>query len=346
MSTKSARTTNMKMIVCDPEAEAGSHHCWPSTNIQTHRGGAQLLPRHTTCSRSHKLLVSSQTNYLPSSLSTQGLLISCASWGLSPPTFTRTRKPSIMQKLVRLSQGNHEINWRLDGGVYSLSWILSCSTSRPGHTCVTAPRTPMCHPSSTTSLTSSLAISSVRTKSYKGSWRRNWISRVKSTSPLPWSFLSSTRRTSRESALYPHVLHYYWRSPWRQDSGGHHGRFDKGFGDGIHITNFSKGHSHQPWPCGCTQVCCVRFVLGTLVWGAPAQYGHCRDWWGQEIRCVHWHQRLNEDVNAFFWINETHYLQCLLLSLVCWLWDSIWMIVTLILARCFSSLFSSLYTYT
>jgi len=48
----------------------------------------------------------------------------------------------------------------------------------------------------------------------------------------------------------------------------------------------------------------------------------------------------------FFWINETHYSQCLLLSLVCWLWDSIWMIVTLTLARCFSSVFFSLYTYT
>jgi len=47
----------------------------------------------------------------------------------------------------------------------------------------------------------------------------------------------------------------------------------------------------------------------------------------------------------FFWINETHYLQCLLLSLVCWLWDSIWIIVTSTLARCFSSLFFSLYTY-
>ena len=41
-----------------------------------------------------------------------------------------------------------------------------------------------------------------------------------------------------------------------------------------------------------------------------------------------------------------NYLQCLLLSLVCWLWDSIWMIVTLTLARCFSSLFFSLCTYT
>jgi len=48
----------------------------------------------------------------------------------------------------------------------------------------------------------------------------------------------------------------------------------------------------------------------------------------------------------FFWINEIHFLQCLLLSLVCWLWDSIWMIVTLTLARCFSSLFFSVYTYT
>jgi len=40
-----------------------------------------------------------------------------------------------------------------------------------------------------------------------------------------------------------------------------------------------------------------------------------------------------EDVINFFWINETHYLQCLLLSLVCWLWDSIWMVVMLALAR-------------
>ena len=47
----------------------------------------------------------------------------------------------------------------------------------------------------------------------------------------------------------------------------------------------------------------------------------------------------------FFSINETHYLQCILLSLVCWLWDSIWMIVTVTLAR-FSSLLCSLYTYT
>ena len=47
----------------------------------------------------------------------------------------------------------------------------------------------------------------------------------------------------------------------------------------------------------------------------------------------------------FFWINKTHYLQCLLLSLVCWLWNSIWMIVTS-LACCFLSLFFSLYTYT
>ena len=30
------------------------------------------------------------------------------------------------------------------------------------------------------------------------------------------------RITSRESALHPHALHYYRRSPWRQDSGGHH----------------------------------------------------------------------------------------------------------------------------
>jgi len=55
-----------------------------------------------------------------------------------------------------------------------------------------------------------------------------------------------------------------------------------------------------------------------------------------------------EDVlgEIFFGINETYYLQCLLLSLICWLWDSIWMVVTLTLARCFSSLFFSLYTYT
>jgi len=137
-----------------------------------------------------------------------------------------------MTKFVRLSQGNHRVNWtpwsRLARGVYSLSLILSCSTStRPSDTSVTVQSTPMCPPNSTTSLDPSLAISSVRTgtKSCKVSWRRK-ISMI------------------------------------------------------------------------------------------------------------------------FFWINETHYLQCLLLSLVCWLWDSIWMIVTLTLARCFLSLFSSLYTYT
>jgi len=51
----------------------------------------------------------------------------------------------------------------------------------------------------------------------------------------------------------------------------------------------------------------------------------------------------------FFRINETHYLQFLLLSLVRWLWNSIWKTsVTVILVRCFSALFFSLcmYTYT
>ena len=50
----------------------------------------------------------------------------------------------------------------------------------------------------------------------------------------------------------------------------------------------------------------------------------------------------------FFGINETHYLECLVLSLVCWLGlrDSIWMIVPLTLARCFSSLFLSLSIHT
>ena len=76
-----------------------------------------------------------------------------------------------MPKLVRLSQGNRRIKltpWsRLVGGVYSLFLILSCSTSRPCVTYVTVQSSPMCHPSSTTSLTSSLAISSVRAKSRK-----------------------------------------------------------------------------------------------------------------------------------------------------------------------------------
>jgi len=145
-----------------PETEEGSHCCCPSTKPSG--WGTTLSPRHTTCPRSHELLVSSQTNYLPSSLSTRSLLSLCA----STPTSTRARKPSIMLKLVRLSQGNHGINWtawsRLVSGVYSLSLILSFSTStRPGDTCVTAPSTPMCPPRSTTSLTSSLA----RTKSRK-----------------------------------------------------------------------------------------------------------------------------------------------------------------------------------
>ena len=62
--TKFARTTNMK-ILCDPEAGAGSHRCCPSTNIQNLRGGAQLFPRHTTCPRSHELLVSSRLRVPP-----------------------------------------------------------------------------------------------------------------------------------------------------------------------------------------------------------------------------------------------------------------------------------------
>jgi len=38
--------------------------------------------------------------------------------------------------------------------------------------------------------------------------------------------------------------------------------FDKRFGDGTH-TELCEGHGRQP--CGCTQVRCVRFVLGALV---------------------------------------------------------------------------------
>jgi len=164
-----------------PKAEVRSHGegCCPSTNIQNLQGGAQLFPRHTTCPRSHEVLVISQSNCLPSSLNTQSLLSSCVSWGLSPPTSARARKTSIMPKLVWLSRGNHGIKltpWsRLVGGVYSLSLILWFSTSRPCVTCVTVPSTPMCHPSSTTSLTSSLAISSVRAKPCKVSWRQSWI---------------------------------------------------------------------------------------------------------------------------------------------------------------------------
>ena len=55
---------------------------------------------------------------------------------------------------------------QLDAMVKTRLWSLftfldSCSTSRPCVTCVTARSTPMCHPSSTTSLTFLLAISSV-----------------------------------------------------------------------------------------------------------------------------------------------------------------------------------------
>jgi len=97
----------------------------------------------------------------------------------------KVRKTSIMPKLVRLSQGNHGIKltpWsRLVGGVYSFSLIFSFSTSSPAlHAWLSqAPQI------STTSLTSSLAISSVRVKSCKVSWRQIWIMRAKGTSPLP-----------------------------------------------------------------------------------------------------------------------------------------------------------------
>jgi len=49
-----------------PRAEAGSHRCCPSTNTQNLGGGAQLFPRHTTCPRSHELLVSRRGGRSPS----------------------------------------------------------------------------------------------------------------------------------------------------------------------------------------------------------------------------------------------------------------------------------------
>ena len=33
--------------------------------------------------------------------------------------------------------------------------------------------------------------------------------------------------------------------------------------------------------------------------GTPARYGHYRDWWGQEFRCVNWRQRLNRRCQWF-----------------------------------------------
>ena len=42
------------------EAEAGSHRCCPSTNIQSLWGGSQHFPRHATCQRSHELIASSR----------------------------------------------------------------------------------------------------------------------------------------------------------------------------------------------------------------------------------------------------------------------------------------------
>jgi len=128
--TKLGRTTNMSMACKQNKAKVThtqrlTREVTAVARRQNPRGGAQLFPRHMTCPRSHELLVSSQTNSFPSSLSTRTLLRICA----STPTSTRARKPSIMLKLVRLSQGNHGINWtpwsRIVGGVYSLSLILS-----------------------------------------------------------------------------------------------------------------------------------------------------------------------------------------------------------------------------
>jgi len=123
LPTKLARTTNMT-IACEYNKGKHTHTLRLRREVtavarrQNPRGGAQLFPRHTTRPRSHELLVSSQTNYLLSSLSTRSLLSLCA----STSTSTRARKPSIMLKLVRLSQGNHGINWtpwsRLVSGVY------------------------------------------------------------------------------------------------------------------------------------------------------------------------------------------------------------------------------------
>ena len=67
-------------------------------------------------------------------------------------------------------------------------------------------------------------------------------------------------------------------------------------------------------------------------------WSQVRDWEAVKKMRLEW---------FFFWINDTHYLQWLLLSLVLWLWDSIWIIATSTLPRCFSSPFSlSIHTHT
>jgi len=124
-------------IACDPEAEAGSHRCRPSTKPSGW---------DTTLSKTHDMSKKSRaTREQPGKLfailakHTEFAKLMCIY-----TTSTRARKPSIIPKLVRLSQGNHGINWtrtpwsRLVGGVYSLSLILACSTTRPGDTCVNA----------------------------------------------------------------------------------------------------------------------------------------------------------------------------------------------------------------
>ena len=117
LPTKFARTTNMK-IACDPEAEAASHRCrpytkpsgWDTTLSKTHD-----MPKKSRATRE-------QLDELFAILAehTEFVELMCIYI-----TSTRARKPSIIPKLVRLSQGNHGINWtrtpwsRLDGGVYN-----------------------------------------------------------------------------------------------------------------------------------------------------------------------------------------------------------------------------------
>jgi len=175
-------------IACGPRLESRLT-LW--TNIKNLRGGAKLFPRHTTCPRSHKLLVNSRTNCLPSSMSTQSLLSSCASWGIScdyqhPQELAR---PRSCQNLFDCLRETMESNWR-HGQDLLVEFIefhrfFHFQHQDPVLRAWLSQGTPMCHPNSTTSLTSSLVISSVRAKSCKVSWRQSWISRAKGTSPLP-----------------------------------------------------------------------------------------------------------------------------------------------------------------
>ena len=89
-----------------------------------------------------------------------------------------------------------------------------------------------------------------------------------------------------------------------------------------------KDLADRTWGSSCTNPKC-RFCSRQLY------KINKRDAHGSKARLQQASREAMRSAWLFFWIEKTHYLQCLFLSLVLWLWDSIWVIVPLTLTCCF-----------